>query len=290
MSLQISGHTGLLGFFADPASHSRSPLMYNTAFEKLGMDYVYLAFQIDRTTLPDAIQSMRTFRMRGANVSMPNKTAVMQYLDEISTEARLCGAVNTIVNDDGHLTGYNTDGSGAMLALSEAGVSVSGKHLVILGAGGAGTAIITQAALDGVSEISVFVRKSSFWKSEAFLEKIQKETGCQISLLDIGDPDALKQELTRADILINATSIGMEPDINACPVPGPEFLNERLFVMDIIYSPEETTLLRYAKAKGLPCCNGLGMLLYQGAAAFRLYTGEELPIEDVKKAWGVETI
>ena len=259
MSLQISGHTGLLGFFADPASHSRSPLMYNTAFEKLGMDYVYLAFQIDRTTLPDAIQSMRTFRMRGANVSMPNKTAVMQYLDEISTEARLCGAVNTIVNDDGHLTGYNT-------------------------------AIITQAALDGVSEISVFVRKSSFWKSEAFLEKIQKETGCQISLLDIGDPDALKQELTRADILINATSIGMEPDTNACPVPGPEFLNERLFVMDIIYSPEETTLLRYAKEKGLPCCNGLGMLLYQGAAAFRLYTGEELPIEDVKKAWGVETI
>ena len=290
MSLQISGHTGLLGFFADPASHSRSPLMYNTAFEKLGMDYVYLAFQIDRTTLPDAIQSMRTFRMRGANVSMPNKTAVMQYLDEISTEARLCGAVNTIVNDDGHLTGYNTDGSGAMLALSEAGVSVSGKHLVILGAGGAGTAIITQAALDGVLEISVFVRKSSFWKSEAFLEKIRKETGCRISLLDIGDPAVLKQELSRADILINATSIGMEPDTNACPVPGPEFLNERLFVMDIIYSPEETTLLRYAKAKGLPCCNGLGMLLYQGAAAFRLYTGEELPIEDVKKAWGVETI
>ena len=267
MSLQISGHTGLLGFFADPASHSRSPLMYNTAFEKLGLDYVYLAFQIDQTTLPDAVQSMRTLRMRGANVSMPNKTAVMQYLDEIST-----------------------DGSGAMLALSEAGVSVSGKHLVILGAGGAGTAIITQAALDGVSEISVFVRKSSFWKSEAFLEKIRKETGCQISLLDIGDPAVLKQELVRADILINATSIGMEPNTDACPIPGPEFLNEGLFVMDIIYSPEETTLLRYAKEKGLPCCNGLGMLLYQGAAAFHLYTGKELPIEDVKKAWGVETI
>ena len=290
MSLQISGHTGLLGFFADPASHSRSPLMYNTAFEKLGLDYVYLAFQIDQTTLPDAVQSMRTLRMRGANVSMPNKTAVMQYLDEISTEARLCCAVNTIVNDSGHLTGYNTDGIGAMLALSEAGVSVSGKHLVILGAGGAGTAIITQAALAGVSEFSVFVRKSSFWKSEAFLEKIRKETGCQISLLDIGDPAVLKQELVRADILINATSIGMEPNTDACPIPGPEFLNEGLFVMDIIYSPEETTLLRYAKEKRLPCCNGLGMLLYQGAAAFHLYTGKELPIEDVKKAWGVETI
>ena len=139
-------------------------------------------------------------------------------------------------------------------------------------------------------EISVFVRKSSFWKSEAFLEKIRKETGCQISLLDIGDPTVLKQELVRADILINATSIGMEPNTDACPIPGPEFLNEGLFVMDIIYSPEETTLLRYAKEKGLPCCNGLGMLLYQGAAAFHLYTGKELPIEDVKKAWGVETI
>ena len=118
MSLQISGHTGLLGFFADPAAHSKSPFMYNTAFQKLGMDYVYLAFQIDQTSLADAIRSMRTLQMRGANVSMPNKTAVIQYLDDISTEARLCNAVNTIVNENGRLIGYNTDGTGAMLALS----------------------------------------------------------------------------------------------------------------------------------------------------------------------------
>ena len=117
MSLQISGHTGLLGFFADPAAHSKSPFMYNTAFQKLGMDYVYLAFQIDQTSLADAIRSMRTLQMRGANVSMPNKTAVIQYLDDISTEARLCNAVNTIVNENGRLIGYNTDGTGAMLAL-----------------------------------------------------------------------------------------------------------------------------------------------------------------------------
>ena len=283
MSLQISGHTGLLGFFADPAAHSKSPFMYNTAFQKLGMDYVYLAFQIDQTSLADAIRSMRTLQMRGANVSMPNKTAVIQYLDDISTEARLCNAVNTIVNENGRLIGYNTDGTGAMLALSHAGVSIQGKHLIILGAGGAGTAIITQAALDGASKISVFVRKQSFWKSEDFLEKIRKKTGCRIALLNLEDPDLLKAELVHADILINATSIGMEPNPDSCAVSG-------LFVMDIIYSPEETTLLRYAKTAGLSCCNGLGMLLYQGAAAFRLYTGEELPVEDVRRAWGISTL
>ena len=170
-----------------------------------------------------------------------------------------------------------------MLALSRAGVSVSGKHLVILGAGGAGTAIITQAALDGVSEISVFVRKASFWKSESFLEKIQKETGCRISLLDIGDHAVLKQKLSQADILINATSIGMEPNADACPVPGPGVSGRTTLCHGYYLLSEETTLLRYAKEKGLPCCNGLGMLLYQGVAAFRLYTGEELPVEEVKK-------
>lgn len=290
MSLQISGHTGLLGFFADPASHSRSPLMYNTAFEKLGMDYVYLAFQIDRNTLPDAIQAMRTLHMKGANVSMPNKTAVMKYLDDISTEARLCGAVNTIVNENGYLTGYNTDGKGAMLALSCKGVSISGKHLVILGAGGAGTAIITQAALDGASEISVFVRKKSFGKSEPFLNRIQKETSCHISLLDIEDRTLLKSHLDHADILVNATSVGMTPADDACPIPEPGFLNNHLFVMDIIYCPEETKLLKCAKEMGLNYCNGLGMLLYQGAAAFHLYTGQDLPVEDVKRAWGIQNL
>lgn len=288
MSIQISGHTGLLGFFADPASHSRSPLMYNTAFEKLEMDYVYLAFQINQETLPDAIHAMRTLRMKGANISMPNKTAVMEYLDDISTEARLCGAVNTIVNENGHLTGYNTDGKGAMLALSSKGVTVSGKHLVILGAGGAGTAIITQAALDGASRISVFIRKKSFVKSEDILSRIQKETGCPIALLDIEDHTLLKSHLGQADILVNATSVGMAPAEDSCPIPGPEFLNSRLFVMDIIYCPEETVLLKYAKNSGANYCNGLGMLLYQGVAAFSLYTGQELPVEDVKKAWGIQ--
>lgn len=290
MSLQISGHTGLLGFFADPAAHSKSPLMYNTAFEKLGLDYVYLAFQINQNTIADAICAIRTLHMRGANISMPNKHTVMQYLDEISTEARLCGAVNTIVNENGHLTGYNTDGKGAMLALSNSGVSISGKHLVILGAGGAGSAIITQAALDGAAEISVFVRKKSFWKSEEFLKKIQEETGCRISLLDIGDHKKLKDILECADILINATSVGMGSDTDGCPVPGPEYLSSNLFVMDIIYSPEETKLLKLAKENGLSCCNGLGMLLYQGVAAFRLYTDQDLPVDDVKKAWGITSI
>lgn len=287
MSEKITGHTRLLGFFADPASHSKSPLMYNTAFQKLGIDCVYLAFQIDTAALPGALAAMRTLHMRGANISMPNKTAVIPYLDYVSPEARILNAVNTIVNDDGVLTGYNTDGKGAMLALSSEGIPPAGKKIVVLGAGGAGSAIISQAAFDGASEVSVFVRPSGFQKSEPFIQSLRTESSCPVSVLDITDSRLLAQKLADADILINATSVGMEPDPDACLIPDTSFLRPELFVMDIIYSPEKTKLLALAEKAGCRYMNGLGMLLYQGAAAFRLYTGEELPVDDVKKAWGI---
>ncbi|MFQ7310766.1 MAG: shikimate dehydrogenase [Sellimonas sp.] len=285
MSIKINGHTKLLGFFADPASHSKSPAMYNTAFEKLGINCVYLAFCINQDTLKDAIGSMRTLGMRGANLSMPNKTSVFPYLDHISKEADLCGAVNTIVNNDGILTGYNTDGTGAMMALQANSCPVRGKNLVVLGAGGAGTALIAQAALDGAKEISVFVREKSIQKHTAFIEKIRTATGCAVHLLSLEDTALLRSVLSDANILINATNVGMAPHTDASPIPGISFLHPGLFVMDIIYSPARTRLLEMADAAGCPNTNGLAMLLYQGAAAFRLYTGEDLPLEDVKKAW-----
>lgn len=288
MSLQLNGHTTLLGFFADPAAHSKSPLMYNTAFEKLGINSVYLAFRINQKHLKDAVSSMRTLKMRGANVSMPNKNAVIQYLDALSPEARLCGAVNTIVNDNGILTGHNTDGKGAILALQSKGQNISAKKLVILGAGGAGTAILTQAALDGASEISVFVREKSLSKTMDLIGNIKKETSCSISLFPVGHLSVLKQELETAHILINATSVGMEhSEKSRSLIPDETYFHKDLFVMDIIYSPAQTVLLQMADHFGCRTMNGLGMLLYQGAAAFKLYTGEELPLEDVKKAWGI---
>lgn len=288
MSLQLNGHTTLLGFFADPAAHSKSPLMYNTAFEKLGINSVYLAFQIDQKHLKDAVSSMRTLKMRGANVSMPNKNAVIQYLDVLSPEARLCGAVNTIVNDNGILTGHNTDGKGAILALQSKGQNISEKKLVILGAGGAGAAILTQAALDGASEISVFVREKSLSKTMDLIGNIKKKTPCSISLFPVEHLSVLKQELETAHILINATSVGMEhSEKSRSLIPDETYFHKDLFVMDIIYSPAQTVLLQMADHFGCRTMNGLGMLLYQGAAAFKLYTGEELPLEDVKKAWGI---
>lgn len=287
MSLKISGHTKLLGFFADPAAHSKSPAMYNTAFEKLGIDYVYLAFRVDQSTLSNAIQAMRTLDMRGGNISMPNKTAVLPLLDKLSREAKLCGAVNTIVNNNGILTGYNTDGAGAMKALASKGFSIAEKKLVLLGAGGAGTAIIAQAALDGAKEINVFVREHSIPKHRDFIQKIAEETDCPVTLLNMEDHTLLASRLRKSDILINATSVGMEPHSDICPIPDPSFLHSDLFVMDIIYSPSQTLLLKYAEKRGCQNMNGLGMLLYQGAVAFELYTGKSLPVEDVKRVWGI---
>ena len=289
MSLQISGHTGLLGFFADPASHSRSPLMYNTAFEKLGMDYVYLAFQIDRTTLPDAIQSMRTFRMRGANVSMPNKTVVGQYLDELSPAAQMCGAVNTIVNDNGKLIGHITDGIGYMQSLKDNDIDVIGKKMTIAGAGGAATAIEIQAALDGVKEMSIFNIKDKFWENaERTVEKIRANTDCIVNLYDLDDKEKLREEIEDSYLFAQATGVGMKPMEGQSVVPDKSFFRPDLIVTDTIYAPRETALLKMAKEAGCKTMNGLGMMLFQGDAAFHLWTGKHMPIDHMKEVLDIK--
>lgn len=284
MEKRITGHTELIGLMAYPIRHSSSPAMHNAAFAKLGLDYAYLAFEVDNDSLEGAVQGIRSLKLVGSNVSMPNKTVVHKYLDKLSPAAEMCGAVNTIVNEDGVLTGHITDGTGYMMSLKDNGVDVIGKKMTIVGAGGAATAIEIQAALDGVAEISIFNRKDEFWaNAEETVRKINEKTNCKAQLFDLADLDKLKEEIASSYIFTNATGMGMKPLEGQTYIPDKSFLRPDLIVSDVIYYPRETELLRMAKEVGCKTMNGLGMMLFQGAAAFKMWTGEDMPIEYMKE-------
>lgn len=283
MAERITGHTELIGLMAYPIRHSSSPAMHNEAFAKLGLDYAYLAFEVDNDSLEDAVKGLRALKMRGSNVSMPNKTVVHKYLDKLSPAAELCGAVNTIVNDDGVLTGHITDGIGYMAALKDNGIDVIGKKMTIVGAGGAATAIEIQAALDGVAEISIFNIKDKFWENaEKTVEKINSKTNCKAVLYDLADLDRLKAEIASSYLFTNATGMGMKPLEGQTYIPDASFLRPDLIVVDIVYAPRRTALLEMAREVGCKYMNGLGMMLFQGSAAFELWTGQPMPIAYMK--------
>lgn len=284
MAERITGHTELIGLMAYPIRHSSSPAMHNEAFAYLGLDYAYLAFEVDQDTLKDAVQGMRALKMVGANVSMPNKTVIGQYLDKLSPAAELCGAVNTIVNDNGVLTGHITDGVGYMKSLEDNNIDVVGKKMTIVGSGGAATAIQVQAAIDGVAEISIFNIKDKFWENaEATIEKINERTDCKVTLSDLADLDKLKAEIADSYLFTNATGMGMKPLEGQTYIPDQSFFHPDLIVTDVIYSPRETAMLKMAKKAGCKTMNGMGMVLFQGAASFKLWTGKEMPIEHMKQ-------
>ena len=284
MEKRITGHTELIGLMAYPIRHSSSPAMHNAAFAKLGLDYAYLAFEVDNDSLEGAVQGIRSLKLVGSNVSMPNKTVVHKYLDKLSPAAEMCGAVNTIVNEDGVLTGHITDGTGYMMSLKDNGVDVIGKKMAIVGAGGAATAIEIQAALDGVAEISIFNRKDEFWaNAEETVRKINEKTNCKAQLFDLADLDKLKEEIASSYLFTNATGMGMKPLEGQTYIPDKSFLRPDLIVSDVVYYPRETELLRMAKEVGCKTMNGLGMMLFQGAAAFKMWTGEDMPIEYMKE-------
>ena len=283
MAERITGHTELIGLMAYPIRHSSSPAMQNEAFAKLGLDYAYLAFEVDNDTLEDAIKGLRALRMRGSNVSMPNKTVVHKYLDKLSPAAEMCGAVNTIVNDDGVLTGHITDGIGYMAALKDNDIDVIGKKMTIVGAGGAATAIEIQAALDGVAEMSIFNVKDKFCaNAEETVRKINEKTNCKATLYDLADLDKLKEEIADSYLFANATGMGMKPLEGKTYIPDKSFFRPDLIVTDVVYFPRETEMLRMAKEVGCKTMNGLGMMLFQGSAAFELWTGQPMPIEYMK--------
>ena len=277
--MKISGKTRVCAIIGDPVEHSLSPVMHNAAFKKLGLNLVYVAFTVTRNELKDAISGARSLGMRGLNVTMPHKNAVMSYLDETDSTAKAIGAVNTILNEQGKLIGFNTDGNGAMIALKENGISAEEKKMLIVGAGGAAKAIAFQAAQE-VEELVILNRTSE--KAEKLAELLCKKFGKKVKGGTLS-AEVLKKELKTTDILVNATSVGMHPDVNRSPVPS-DLLRRDLCVMDIIYNPLETKLVTDAKAVGAKVVLGLEMLLYQGAVAFEIWTNCPAPVEVMKKA------
>ena len=284
MERRISGHTGLLALIGSPVGHSGSPAMYNYSFEKLGLDYAYVAFDIKIEEVADAIKAMKTFKMRGCNVTMPCKTEVVKYMDELSPAAKIIGAVNTIVNENGKLIGHMTDGEGFVRNLSDHGVEVKGKKITVAGGGGAATAIQVQCALDGAREISIFNIKDDFFaRTLETAEKIRKEVpSCIVNVYDIADTKKMTEEILNSDIFANATIVGMKPMDDQSVVKDLSAFHKELVVADAVYNPIETKLLREAKEAGCQCVGGKGMLLWQGVSAFKLYTGMDMPVEEVK--------
>ena len=285
MEKRISGHTRLLALIGSPVGHSGSPAMYNYSFEKLGLDYAYVAFDVKEDGVKQALDAMRLFNMRGMNVTMPDKVEAARYMDELSPAAQIIGAVNTIVNEDGKLIGHMTDGEGFVSNLKDHGVSIVDKKLVVAGGGGAATAIQVQCALDGAKEITIFNKKDAFFeRTLGTAEKIRAAVpGCVVNVYDIDDEDKLREEIATADIFVNATIVGMKPMDDQSIIKDVSMLRSDLIVADIVYNPEETKLLKDAKAAGCTCVGGKGMLVWQGASAFKLYTGEEMPVEGVKE-------
>lgn len=280
----ISGKTKLTGFFAKPASHSLSPLMHNLAFSHWGIDAVYLAFEVDQTNLRQAVESIRTLDMLGVNVSMPNKTAVLAYLDQLSPEAELIGAVNTIVHQEQRLIGYNTDGMGFVRSVNETRHPIKNQKIVVLGAGGAAKAIVVQMALEGAQEITIYKRlNATFLPLKEYFAKVSEKTGCPIRLHDYADESQLALDLSQANLLINATDIGMGSKKDQLPIADVKLLHSQLAVFDLIYSPSETRLIQEAKKMGIKAYNGLGMLIHQGAIAFELWTHREMPVQNIRE-------
>lgn len=278
----IDGHTTLYCLLGHPARHSISPRMHTTAAKLLGVNMVYLAFDIEPNEIGITVEALRLLQAGGFNLTMPFKRTVIPYLDRITKASELSGAVNTVINKDGVLIGDTTDGIGYLDSLLDSGFDYHGKKMTLLGAGGAATSIAVSAALSGVKRIDIFKRKNkTYEETEAFAERINSSTDCDVLVFTMDDSDAMQDSIASSDLLTNATNVGMEDDKTSL-VPK-EFLRPDLFVSDIIYHPAETTLLSYARECGCRYKNGEDMLLFQGAASFKEWTGLQMPVEAIKK-------
>jgi shikimate dehydrogenase len=272
--LSLHGETALYGIFGYPIGHSLSPLMHNTAFAHHGIDAVYLPFAVHPSRVESAVKAITALQLRGVNVTIPHKQAVMPWLDTLSPEARLISAVNTIHLQDGHLYGYNTDGIGFLRSLEEAGGDVTGSTVMLLGAGGAARAIAVQLCLSGIRRLLLANRTQARVAELATFLK-QHLPDADISIVPMGE-SSLAAQLAHTDIVVNATSVGMHAD-DASLLPLAE-LGPRHLVCDIVYRPLHTVLLRTARQQGAQTVDGLGMLLHQGAKAFEIWTGQPFPI------------
>lgn len=284
MSTIITGHTGFACLLGSPVEHSISPAMHNAAFEKLEIDKVYLAFDITKDKLPATVETLFNLNVTGFNLTMPLKNTIVPLCDSLSPAARISGSVNTVINKNGKIVGDTTDGIGFMNACQDAGHDPLSGKMVLLGAGGAAASILVQAALDGVPEISIFNRPGNSYDSiSAIMKQLENETKCKMKLFTYEDQSILKSELSEANLLVNASSVGMAPNDDASLIDDISLLHSGLFVYDIIYNPATTKLMKQAMNAGCRTANGHLMLLYQGAASFKLWTGQDMPVDYIKE-------
>ena len=273
--MNVSGKTKICALIGDPVEHTMSPVMHNAAFKKLGLDYIYIPFRVRAEELARAVDGMRALSMRGFNVTIPHKVTIIPMLDSIDPIAEKIGAVNTVVNDNGELTGYNTDATGFLQALLEQGVEPGGKDVVVLGAGGASRAI-SYILAERDARLTVLNRQLEMDWAVELARRIHEDLGKEVRVFELSS-GKLETVLEGADILINATSVGMSPNSEESPVSA-ELIKPDLVVFDIVYNPIRTKLLREAEAAGARTGSGVDMLAWQGALAFEKWVGQPAPL------------
>jgi len=281
MNQRITSNTKLTALLGYPVKQSLSALMHNTAFGHLNLDYIYIPFDIEQKDLQTTVAGLKTLNFTGFNITMPHKQEIIQYLDEISKEAKLIGAVNTVVKEKGRLIGYNTDGKGYIASLKEEKIPVKNQKVVMVGSGGAAKSIAIQLAMEGVEEILLLNRtiKPAEEIADTIIENI---SGCHVKAREFNQSN-LQKVLEKANILINCTPLGMYSMKDSSIVEDERILRKDLVVSDLVYNPEETKLLRQGKNRGCKTINGLGMLIWQGALAFKVWTGEDMPVDVVRE-------
>lgn len=279
--MKIGGSTKTTGLFGYPVKHTASPAFQNAAFEALGLDWVYLPFEVKPERLGSAVKAIRALGMPGVNITIPHKEMVIDHIDDITHDAEAIGAVNTIQNTDGILMGHNTDGKGFMRSLAEVEPSgVKGKTIFLMGSGGAGRAIAVQSAIEGAASICLCDKDEP--RASALVRQIQiRFKYTPVKQIPFDDKE-IADAAGKADIFIDATPLGMHP--NDPMSINPEWLTPGTLVADLVYNPSETPLLKAVKKRGCRTMNGLGMLLHQGTLSFEIWTGMKAPIEVMRKA------
>lgn len=275
----MSARTKLFALIGDPVERSLSPAMHNAAFEALGLDCTYVALRVPRAMLADAVAGVRAIGMAGLNVTHPHKIGIIGLLDELDESAETVGAVNTVKNERGKLVGFNTDGRGATLALEREVGKLRGRRVLLLGAGGAARAIAFSLAQAGAG-LAIANRTAS--KAKRLATAIDRRLGVKVAQVNM-KKRVLADAIKRADILINATTTGMFPNVNDTLVTA-SMMHRGLIVNDIVYEPVQTRLLREAKKAGARTVNGLGMLVCQGALAFEIWTNKRAPVKVMEAA------
>ena len=283
--MKIDGYTRMAAVIAKPIRHSISPFIHNQAYQLTATNAVYLAWEVEEDEVEPSLQQLRVLDMLGANISMPYKKKVLPFLDQVDGSAQLIGSVNTIVQKDGRLTGYNTDGLGFLKSLPM-NFSIDKKKLVLLGAGGAATAIVVEAIRQGVREIHLFVRPESLTKYQAIFSPLSEALSFSIVLHDLSSRDQLNSTIEGANLLINATGLGM--DGVSLPVPKDFNFPKGCLVADLAYFPAKTPFLQLAEEQEVQTVNGLGMLFHQAGLAFELMTDKTFPEKEVWQALKLE--